>query len=124
MREELVLLAELERGGAITRFVLENPELIKLWIEDFVSGKDIRDVYPRWRNALCITTGFCLVIRFIRVDIVTFSFKKMNTNHGNLVQNGLQAFQWSRYNFRLGSFVDVAVRQIAVPSRKGDLNVR
>lgn len=26
-----------------------------------------RDVYPRWRNALCITTGFCLVIRFIRV---------------------------------------------------------
>ena len=26
-----------------------------------------RDVYPRWRNALAITTGFCLVIRFIRV---------------------------------------------------------
>ena len=26
-----------------------------------------RDVYPRWRNALVITTGFCLVIRFIRV---------------------------------------------------------
>ena len=37
-----------ERGGNVTRFVLENPELIKLWIEDFVSGKDIRDVYPRW----------------------------------------------------------------------------
>jgi hypothetical protein len=26
-----------------------------------------RDRYPRWRNALAITTGFCLVIRFIRV---------------------------------------------------------
>ena len=26
-----------------------------------------RDVYPRWRNALVITTGFCLVIRFVRV---------------------------------------------------------
>jgi hypothetical protein len=58
------------------------------------------------------------------VGIDTFSFRKMNINHRNLVQNGLPAFQWSRYNFRLGSFVDVAVRQIAVPSRKGDLNVR
>lgn len=26
-----------------------------------------RDDYPRWRNALAITTGFCLFIRFIRV---------------------------------------------------------
>lgn len=26
-----------------------------------------RDQYPRWRNALAITTGFCLVIRFVRV---------------------------------------------------------
>ncbi|MCB2072853.1 MAG: TetR/AcrR family transcriptional regulator [Novosphingobium sp.] len=37
-----------ERAGNITRFVLENPELIKLWIDDFVSGDDIRDSYPRW----------------------------------------------------------------------------
>ena len=37
-----------ERTSDITRFVLENPELIKLWIDDFVSGRDIRDVYPRW----------------------------------------------------------------------------
>jgi len=37
-----------ERTSGITRFVLENPELIKLWIDDFVSGRDIRDVYPRW----------------------------------------------------------------------------
>ena len=27
-----------------------------------------RDQYPRWRNALAITTGFCLFIRFIRVS--------------------------------------------------------
>ncbi len=26
-----------------------------------------REVYPRWRNTLAITTGFCLFIRFVRV---------------------------------------------------------
>ncbi len=26
-----------------------------------------REVYPRWRNALAMVTGFCLVIRFVRV---------------------------------------------------------
>jgi AcrR family transcriptional regulator len=37
-----------DRIDYITRFVLENPELIKLWIEDFVSAGDIRDSYPYW----------------------------------------------------------------------------
>ena len=37
-----------ERIEYITRFVLENPELIKLWIEEFVSGGDIRNSYPYW----------------------------------------------------------------------------
>ena len=37
-----------ERIGHISHFVLENPELIKLWIDDFVSGRDIRDSYTRW----------------------------------------------------------------------------
>jgi AcrR family transcriptional regulator len=37
-----------ERIGHITRFSVENPELIKLWIEDFVSGSDIRDSYSCW----------------------------------------------------------------------------
>ena len=37
-----------ERIDYITRFVLENPELIKLWIEDFVSPGDIRTSYPLW----------------------------------------------------------------------------
>ncbi len=32
----------------IARFVVENPDLIKLWIEEFVSPGDIRDRYPRW----------------------------------------------------------------------------
>lgn len=32
----------------ITRFVLENPDLMKLWIDDFVSGTDIRESYSRW----------------------------------------------------------------------------
>jgi len=34
--------------------------LVWLWVRH-------RDQYPRWRNALAITTGFCLFIRFIRV---------------------------------------------------------
>lgn len=37
-----------ERIDQISRFVLENPELMKLWIEDFVSGQDIRVSYPHW----------------------------------------------------------------------------
>jgi len=37
-----------ERIDYVSRFVLENPELIKLWIEDFVSDGDIRDSYPHW----------------------------------------------------------------------------
>ena len=37
-----------ERIDYIAGFVLKNPELIKLWIEDFVSTGDIRDRYPQW----------------------------------------------------------------------------
>jgi AcrR family transcriptional regulator len=37
-----------DRIDYITRFVLENPELIRLWIDDFVCGGDIRSSYPRW----------------------------------------------------------------------------
>jgi AcrR family transcriptional regulator len=37
-----------ERIDYITRFVLENPELIKLWIEDLISVGDIRERYPHW----------------------------------------------------------------------------
>jgi len=39
-----------ERGKYITRFVLENPELIKLWIDDFMARGDIRQRYPEWDN--------------------------------------------------------------------------
>ena len=35
--------------------------LVWLWVRH-------RDQYPRWRNALAITTGFCLFIRFVRVS--------------------------------------------------------
>jgi AcrR family transcriptional regulator len=37
-----------ERMDFITRFVLKNPELIKLWIDDFISAGDIRTRYPLW----------------------------------------------------------------------------
>lgn len=32
----------------VTRFVLQNPDLIKLWIDDFISTGDIRTRYPFW----------------------------------------------------------------------------
>lgn len=37
-----------DRMAAINAFVLANPELIKLWIDDFIAPGDIRDRYPRW----------------------------------------------------------------------------
>jgi AcrR family transcriptional regulator len=37
-----------ERTAHISRFVLENPELIKLWMEEFVAPGNIRDRYPQW----------------------------------------------------------------------------
>jgi AcrR family transcriptional regulator len=37
-----------ERIDFITRFVLQNPALIKLWIDDFISTGDIRTRYPSW----------------------------------------------------------------------------
>lgn len=37
-----------ERVDFITRFVLENPELIKLWLDDFIAPGDVRDRYPLW----------------------------------------------------------------------------
>lgn len=40
--------SHVDRANCITRFVLENPELIGLWIEDFVSPGDIRQRYPEW----------------------------------------------------------------------------
>ena len=40
--------SRLERTAHISRFVLENPELIKLWIDDFISGRDIRGSYSKW----------------------------------------------------------------------------
>jgi len=41
-------LPQQDRMDFITRFVLENPELIKLWIDDFISPGNIRTRYPFW----------------------------------------------------------------------------
>lgn len=43
-----VSLSEEDRAEQVTRFVLENPVLIKIWIDRFVSGDNIRDSYTRW----------------------------------------------------------------------------
>lgn len=37
-----------ERIDFIARFVLANPDLIKLWVDQFISGGDVRNAYPRW----------------------------------------------------------------------------
>jgi AcrR family transcriptional regulator len=47
-----------ERIDYITGFVLDNPELIKLWIEEFLAPGDIRDRYPEWDRLVAgITTS-------------------------------------------------------------------
>lgn len=60
---------------------LMGHELLARWTVSYYAGMHVpslllfllwlwvrhRDQYPRWRNALAITTGFCLVIRFVRV---------------------------------------------------------
>lgn len=38
----------MDRTTHISTFVLDNPQLIKLWIDDFVSPGDIRERYPEW----------------------------------------------------------------------------
>ncbi|HWU01890.1 MAG TPA: helix-turn-helix domain-containing protein [Novosphingobium sp.] len=37
-----------QRADGIVEFVLGNPEIVKLWIDDFVAPGDIRDRYPQW----------------------------------------------------------------------------
>jgi len=37
-----------ERVDYIIRFVLQNPDLIKLWIDDLLAVGDIRKSYPHW----------------------------------------------------------------------------
>lgn len=37
-----------ERMAHIINFVMENPQLMKLWIDDFISPGDIRHRYSRW----------------------------------------------------------------------------
>ncbi len=38
----------LERMEHIYRFVLENPQLLKMWIDDALNDGDIRRLYPHW----------------------------------------------------------------------------
>jgi AcrR family transcriptional regulator len=37
-----------ERVAFTIRYALEHPELMKLWIDDFLSGRDVRESYPHW----------------------------------------------------------------------------
>ncbi len=39
-----------DRIDYITRFVLENPALINLWIEELVTGNEIERSYPVWQQ--------------------------------------------------------------------------
>jgi AcrR family transcriptional regulator len=41
-------LPQPQRIDYITSFVIANPEIMKLWIEEFTSGGDIRASYPHW----------------------------------------------------------------------------
>jgi AcrR family transcriptional regulator len=37
-----------ERIEFVSRFVLGNPDLIKLWVDQFIAPGDIRECYPAW----------------------------------------------------------------------------
>jgi AcrR family transcriptional regulator len=41
-----------ERIDYTTRYVLENPELMKLWIDDFISVGDMRNSFPLWDDMI------------------------------------------------------------------------
>jgi AcrR family transcriptional regulator len=41
-------LPQPQRIDYITSFAIANPEIMKLWIEEFTSAGDIRDSYPHW----------------------------------------------------------------------------
>ncbi|CAN7261116.1 helix-turn-helix domain containing protein [Phenylobacterium sp. LjRoot225] len=43
-----------ERIDYTTRYVLENPELTKLWMDDFLAGVDIRKSYPFWDEFVAV----------------------------------------------------------------------
>ena len=46
-----------DRIDHITGFVLRNPEIIKLWIDDFISVGDIRERFPQWDNLVARLHG-------------------------------------------------------------------
>ncbi len=54
---------QLDRMAAVNSFVLSNPELIKLWIDDFIAPGDVRTRYPRW-DELVEGLGKSLSARF------------------------------------------------------------
>ncbi|ATI78777.1 TetR/AcrR family transcriptional regulator [Sphingobium yanoikuyae] len=47
----------------VTRFVLDNPAIMSLWIEDFIAPGDIRASYPHW-DALVSGIGTSLAAAF------------------------------------------------------------
>jgi AcrR family transcriptional regulator len=59
---------QLDRMAAVNTFVLSNPELIKLWIDDFIAPGDVRSRYPRW-DELVEGLGKSLSAKFPGEDI-------------------------------------------------------
>ncbi len=55
-----VELPRSQRIDHISRFVLENPDVIKLFIDDFISVGDIRQRYPQWDD---LVRGMDTVLR-------------------------------------------------------------
>jgi AcrR family transcriptional regulator len=41
----------------ISSFVLGNPEIIKLWIDDYIAAGNIRQRYPQWDNLVAHIAG-------------------------------------------------------------------
>ncbi|GIX29705.1 MAG: hypothetical protein KatS3mg124_0177 [Porticoccaceae bacterium] len=62
-----------ERIEHIYRFVLANPELIKLWLDDLLQSGDIRAVYPHWDELVAGIRRHCAEHpQAPRVDVEVF----------------------------------------------------
>ena len=48
------------------RYGLENSELIKLWIDDFLSARDVRECYPLWDT---VVDGLRKYVEDNRIDV-------------------------------------------------------
>lgn len=46
----------------ISSFVLGNPELIKMWVDDYIAAGDIRERFPQWDSLVALVNETCVEV--------------------------------------------------------------